>query len=351
MTPGLRVRQKLRPQGQLDQVCFQFPFPSEVSTWGQLVALHRPSLLRVLSSFSNRKRKKKWKKQISVSNQTRKPTTPRAAAGRGRGAAGSAEKAEAAGAATAEAQRPEAQARPGRRLLAAPGPARRRARRGAHGPAGPGRKSAAAAAGGLLSDGGGGRARAGRRAAGRGSERAGRSPRRSVAGRARPGPRGGGGGGGGRGAGSAAGGRPGAGLRLAAWPQRPHSWPGWGTRGLCQSRRVGIARGLVLPPRPPAIRALLPCSDPASPLAALAGGGAGGLRAETARGPLRAAWSLQESRGPALVAPPCLSFPGGQSTRCAARGRLRPGRASLPACPRCAMGGPGYHPRLARSSL
>lgn len=74
---------------------------------------------------------------------------------------------------------------------------------------------------------------------------------------------------------------------------------------------MGIARGLVLPPRPPAIRAPLPCSDPASPLAALAGGGAGGLRAETARGPLRAAWSLRESRGPALVAPPCLSFPGG----------------------------------------
>lgn len=59
---------------------------------------------------------------------------------------------------------------------------------GAHGPAGPRREVHGSRAAGLLSDGGGGWARASRRAAGRGSECAGRRPRRSVAGRARRGP-------------------------------------------------------------------------------------------------------------------------------------------------------------------
>lgn len=42
---------------------------------------------------------------------------------------------------------------------------------------------------------------------------------------------------------------------------------------------------------------------------------------------------------------------GGPGNPVRLRGRLRPGRASLPACPRCAIGGPGSHPGLARSSV
>lgn len=149
------------------------------------------------------------------------------------------------GRAGAEARRREARARTGRSVLrgfpwwrgaaiVAGAGTDRGSGSGAHGPAGPRREVHGSRAVGLLSDGGGGWARASRRAAGRGSECAGRRPCRSVAGRARRGParrrrrrrrpRGGGAGGGGVGA--RGGGRPGAGRspaglgNLEVWPAR-----------------------------------------------------------------------------------------------------------------------------------
>lgn len=136
MTPGLGVRPKWRPQGQPAQVCVQLPFASEVSTWGQLVALHRPSLPCVLFSFSNRKRKKKQRKTNPLRKQSKSETGRRAQPLEGAGVKPARrERVEAAGPAAAEARRPEAQARPGRLALAAPRPARRGGRGAAHRPA------------------------------------------------------------------------------------------------------------------------------------------------------------------------------------------------------------------------
>lgn len=94
----------MRPRGQLDQARFQLPFPSEVSTWGQLVALHRPSLLCVLFFFKivKGKRTRKKKKPNLLREQPNSETDAESSRGTGPGAAGSAEKVEAAGPAAAE---------------------------------------------------------------------------------------------------------------------------------------------------------------------------------------------------------------------------------------------------------
>lgn len=138
------------------------------------------------------------KKEItsSLNNQTREPTArqqPLDGAGvkpldrrekcRGRGPAGPGKGAAAGGAGTSRVLSPPLLLPVARSCDL--GPRGEGARSGAHGPAGPRQEVHGSRAGGLLSDGGGGWARAGWRAAGRGSECAGRRPRRSVASRAR----------------------------------------------------------------------------------------------------------------------------------------------------------------------
>lgn len=143
---------------------------------------------------------------------------------------------------------------------------------------------------------------------------------------------GGGGGGGGRGAGSArgraAGGSPGAGLRLLRGPPTPGraGEPGGVARTPLPELEnwdcAGLRRSTAGPRESRAARS----SEPAPPLGSAGRGLLRGDRWRAAReacvGPGRASWSWRESRGRALLAPPCLSFPGGKPTPWAARGRL-----------------------------
>lgn len=196
-------------------------------------------------------------------------------------------------------------------------PARAEQERPAHRRPGGG-KFSAAGAGGLLSDRSRRRLDArGPRAAGRGSECAGRRPlARSLASPARPGPAGGGGGGGGHGAGAGArrgagpaaeGGRRGRSTARngAQRPSRP-SRPGCGARSVFRLRGVSCCHR-----RPLRVWALrLPLAPPRSPPQRWAG-----LRAWAACvAPRRPVYRVRESQRRTLLAPPCLSFPGRKPT-------------------------------------